>query len=128
MLNSSMYRWELWVIHQQWTPTPCSCPSTRGSSTTPAPWPRSIFLIWFKTSTLLWYFSFHLSKVHFIKNDITFLSYSISFGENSKIIKYQMAFLYHISAINVDKNVYIELLSLSNLHTLAFLISSDVYV
>lgn len=41
-----------------------------------------------------------------------------------------MAFLYHISAIhvNVDKNVYIELLSLSNLHTLAFLISSDVYV
>lgn len=38
-----------------------------------------------------------------------------------------MAFLYHISAINVDKNVYIELLSLSNLHTLAFLISSDVY-
>lgn len=65
--------------------------------------------------------------MHFIKNEFTFLSYFISFGENSKIIKYQMAFLYHISAINVDKNVYIELLSLSNLHTLAFLISSDVY-
>lgn len=39
-----------------------------------------------------------------------------------------MAFLYHISAINVDKNVYIELLSLSNLPTLAFLISLNVYV
>lgn len=39
-----------------------------------------------------------------------------------------MAFLYHIFAKFMDKNVYIELLSLSNLHTFSFSVSSDVLV
>lgn len=39
-----------------------------------------------------------------------------------------MVFLYYILVINVDKNVYIELLLLLNFYILVFFILLDVYV